>query len=450
VCSLVVNMTKIPQKPPDLKKLVGNLDPQRLEVLMSSRREDDPYWHWDELRRRKPPDGLTVEEWWLQQKILRGGNRRTLPFTDVDGLSFGFTVPDEASSLLHEIDQLAAGRVVAPEEIVSDSTRDRYLVSSLMEEAISSSLLEGAATTRQEAKQLLRSGREPVTKAERMVVNNYRTMNLIRQDLDRPLTIEMVLDMHRTVTEGTLENPEDAGRLQDETDERVVVGHAYEDVVYHRPPPAAWLPRRLSALVDFANATDSKPFLHPVIRAIALHFWLAYDHPFVDGNGRTARASFYRSMLRQGYWLTEFLSISRLLYQAPAQYERSFLFVESDEADLTYFLLHQLRVIRRSIDELYEYLGQRAEEIRGLERHLGRSGRFNMRQLALLAHALKRPDAVYTFQTHQNSHGVVYETARKDLLDLEALGLLERGQVGREFRFFPARDLRDRIMGLKS
>jgi Fic family protein len=443
-------MTKIPQRPPALNELLSNLDPQRLNAIVSSRREEDAYWHWDELRRRKPPDGLEVEEWWLQQKLIRAGNRRTLPFADTDGNFFWFTIPDEASSLLHEIDQLAAGRVVAPTEIVSESTRDRYLVSSLMEEAISSSLLEGAATTRQEAKQLLRSGREPVTRAERMVVNNYRTMNLIRQDLEEPLTPEMVLDIHRTVTEGTLEDPADAGRLQEVSDERVVVAHQYEDLVYHRPPPADVLPQRLDALVAFANATESKPFLHPVIRAIAMHFWLAYDHPFVDGNGRTARALFYRSMLRQGYWLTEFLSISRLLYQAPAQYERAFLFVETDEADLTYFLLHQLRIIRSSIDELYEYLSQRAEEIRGLERHLGTTGRFNMRQLALLAHALKRPDAIYTFQTHQNSHRVVYETARKDLLDLEALGLLQRGRVGREFRFFPVRDLGQQILELKA
>lgn len=443
-------MTKIPKQPPTLKSLLTDLDPERLETLISSRRDTDSYWHWDELRRRKPPDGLTMEEWWLQQKLTRRVNRRGLPFTDTDGQEFSVTLPDEASSLLHEIDQLAAGRVVAPTEIVSDSTRDRYLVSSLMEEAISSSLLEGAATTRQEAKQLLRSGREPVSKAERMVVNNYRTMNLIRNDLEHPLSLEMVLDIHRTITEGTLENPDDAGRIQSANDERVVVAHEFEDLVYHRPPPAALLPPRLEAMVKFANETDAKPFLHPVVRAVTLHFWLAYDHPFVDGNGRTARALFYRSMLRQGYWLTEFLSISRLLYQAPAKYERAFLFVESDDADLTYFLIHQLRIIRRSIDELYGYLSARAEEIRDLERHLGRTGIFNMRQLFLLAHALKRPDAVYTFQTHQNSHQIVYETARRDLLDLEALRLLERGKVGREYRFFPARDLNERIMELKA
>lgn len=442
-------MTKIPSKPPQIGRLLAEIDSKRLATIVATREPSGAYLHWDELKRRKPPDGLSHEDWWLTQKLVRRANRRILPFTDSDGQEFSVTLPDEALSLLHEIDQLASGRVAAPTEIVSGSTRDQYLVSSLMEEAISSSLLEGAATTRQEAKRLLRSGREPVTQGERMVVNNYRTMNLIRGDLGEPLSVDLILEIHRSVTEGTLEHPNDVGRMQGPDEDRVVVAHAIEDVVYHRPPPAELLPDRMEALAAFANDIDRKPFLHPVIRAVTLHFWLAFDHPFVDGNGRTARALFYRSMLRQGYWLSEFLSISRLLYKAPAQYERAFLFVESDEADMTYFLLHQLRVLRRAIDELYKFLESRADEIREVERLLGRTARFNFRQLALLAHALKRPDAIYTFQTHQSSHGVVYETARKDLLDLEVLGFLQRGQVGREFIFFPARDLTERIRDME-
>lgn len=114
---------------------------------------------------------------------------------------------------------------------------------------------------------------------------------------------------------------------------------------------------------------------------------------------------------------------------------------------MTYFLLHQLRVVKKAIADLYAYLESRASEIREVERLLGRTARFNFRQLALMAHALKRPDAVYSFQTHQASHGVVYETARKDLLGLEALGFLQRGQVGRE-RFFPVKDLVERIRAM--
>ncbi len=57
---------------------------------------------------------------------------------------------------------------------------------------------------------------------------------------------------------------------------------------------------------------------------------------------------------------------------------------------------------------------------------------------------------MYTFQTHQSNHRVVYETARKDLLDLEGMGLLDRGQVGNEYRFYPARNLDERIRDLET
>ena len=176
--------------------------------------------------------------------------------------------------------------------------------------------------------------------------------------------------------------------------------------------------------------------MHPVVRAIALHFNLAYLHPFVDGNGRTARALFYRSLLRHGYWLAEYISISRLLRRAPAQYGRAFLYTETDGADFTYFLLHQLRILHRSIDELWAYLDSKATEVRQAERALrGRPG-FNHRQIALLTRALRQPEEVFTIKSHQTTHGITYPTAHSDMADLHARGLLERHKVGREFRFF--------------
>ena len=122
--------------------------------------------------------------------------------------------------------------------------------------------------------------------------------------------------------------------------------------VLHEPPPAASLPQRLERLCAFANAIDGEPFVHPVIRAILLHYMVGYDHPFVDGNGRTARALFYWSLARSGYWRMEYVSISRLLRQAPAQYSRAYLHSEADDNDTTYFILHQLSIIKRAIEAL--------------------------------------------------------------------------------------------------
>ena len=127
-----------------------------------------------------------------------------------------------------------------------------------------------------------------------------------------------------------------------------------------------------------------------MVRAIVAHFMLAYDHPFVDGNGRTARLLFYWSMLSQDYWLAEFLPISRLLAKAPAQYARSFLHSEQDDGDLTYFVLYQLGIIQRAITDLHEYLDRKVAEMRRLRNALAAMSRqFNHRQLALLEHAIR-------------------------------------------------------------
>jgi Fic family protein len=188
--------------------------------------------------------------------------------------------------------------------------------------------------------------------------------------------------------------------------------------------------------------------MHPVVRSILLHFWLGFDHPFVDGNGRTARALFYWSMAKQGYWLTEFLSISRLLKKGPSRYARAYLHAEIDN-DATYFVLHQLQTIRQAIDELTAYLKRKTREIRETEHVVKRADDLNHRQITLIGHALRHLDAEYTIEGHRASHDIVYETARKDLLDLAARGWFTQRKQGRTFVYVPAPDLDRRVAGKK-
>lgn len=430
--------------------------PERLlELIADTSRpgEPDNYVHWDKLRHLTPPEGLSREEWWFVLKSRRQPFLRPLPLTDAEGNPFFYSQPDAALRLLRDVDRRCSGEIAMPEVVTADEqARRHYLVNGLMEEAIRSSQLEGATTSRRVAKELLRSGRKPANRSERMILNNYRAIQYMREigDSLEPAT---VLELHRILTDGTLDNPDAAGRLQTPEDERVAVYDRGSDRVLHRPPPAEQLPERLEALCAFANEPDdAEPFIHPVVRAILLHFWLAYDHPFEDGNGRTARTLFYWYMRTRGYWLVEYLSVSRILASAPGQYTRAFLHTETDERDTTYFILYQLEVITRAIDELHDYLGRKAREIRDVERRL-RAGsvRFNHRQLALLSHALRHPDQRYTFRSHAESHHVTHETARNDLLPLVELGLLrseQRGQRGRQYRFAPDPQLADRLAEL--
>jgi Fic family protein len=269
----------------------------------------------------------------------------------------------------------------------------------------------------------------------------------MHDEMSDELSPETVMRLHRIVTDGTLADPTAAGRLQQPGEDRVVVVDRDGGRPVHRPPPAEQLPARMALMCEFANEEDEggETFVHPVIRAILLHFWLAYDHPFEDGNGRAARILFFWLMRSHGYWLVEYLPISRIIRAAPAQYGRAFLETEADEGDATYFLIHQLGVLRRAIDELRIYLRRKQAEVRGVERLLDETDHLNGRQLALLTDAIRDSDAIYTFESHAKSHRVSHETARVDLRQLAGRDLLLRRRRGRQHVFEPAPDLAERL-----
>jgi Fic family protein len=293
---------------------------------------------------------------------------------------------------------------------------------------------------------MLRTGRRPRTRDERMILNNYMGMLRVRELRHERLTPALVIEFHRIITDGTLDDQADCGRLQLPGEDRVVIVDGYDDEIMHAPPVATQLPERLDRLCQFANGDLDAAYVPPVVRAVLLHFMLAYDHPFVDGNGRTARLLFYWSMLSQDYWLAEFLPISRLLKKAPAQYARSFLHSEQDEGDLTYFVLYQLRIAQRAVDDLHQYLDRKVAETQQVRQALKAvSHRFNVRQLALLENAVRHTDARYTVASHGRSHGVVAQTARGDLRDLEEQGLLTKTSSGRGYAWTPIEDLEHRL-----
>jgi Fic family protein len=443
---------RIPQRPPPYSELLlERVDGSRLAnilSLMGTQIASDHYLHWDKLRFHPVPEGLTLEEWWLAIKFQRSGVLKSIPLNDGEGKLFRFCSPDLVQQELHVID-VGAGRPIGiPEPITNPQTRDRYLIRSLMEEAITSSQLEGAATTREVAKEMIRTGRPPRDISEQMILNNFVTMQRITQLKEEPLSPKMIFDIHRMVTEKTLDDPTAAGRLR-RADEKRVVGDDLGEV-FHEPPPAAELEARLNAMCEFANGRTPDFFVHPVLRAIILHFWLAYDHPFVDGNGRTARALFYWSMLRSEYWLFEFISISNILRKAPIKYGRSFLYTETDDNDLTYFIVAQTKVIRKAIDELHTYIDRKTAEVREMGSYIRALDLFNHRQVDLIDHALKHPFEQYTIASHRRSQNVVYQTARTDLLDLAKRGILDQKKRGRQMVFVAPGDVAERLRKLEN
>ena len=153
-------------------------------------------------------------------------------------------------------------------------------------------------------------------------------------------------------------------------------------------------------------------------------------------------------MLHQELQLFEFISISQILLQAPTQYANAFLHTETDDNDLTYFILHQTSVIQRAVEALHKYVAQKATSLQSAEKHLRGIEALNHRQQALLAHALRQPDTRYSIEGHRRSQSVVYQTARTDLLNLVARGLFSVRKSGQVLVFHATSDLEEKLTRL--
>lgn len=427
------------------------LEPERQDRLVDESDALDAkgrYLHWDQVRRRPPPEGLTHRTWWLGFFLARRSGRQRLPLQGKGGVPFWFCNTPPVLKPLQRLDREMAGHVLLDEDVVSSGEKNRYLVNSLMEESIRSSQLEGANTTRLIAQEMLRTGRRPRDQGERMIFNNFAAMLKVEQWAkdDRAVTLDRLLELHETVTDNTLKDPADSGRLQAADEVRVAVVSGDGSVV-HTPPPADELPERMARLCAFANGEIDDGYLHPVIRAIMCHFMIGYDHPFVDGNGRTARALFYWTMLRSGYWLASYLSISNFLHAAPSKYSRAYEYVHADANDATYFLIHQLSVLQRAADQLQQYIENQIQRAVAIAQALKDLQGLNRRQEVIVERAMRLPFAEFTVEGHQVEFRVSYGSARADLVDLVERRLLVRKRIGRHFAFQPAPDLQERLGG---
>jgi len=419
---------------------------QTENYLMEYFRETDEkgrYLYWDQFRWRVPKHH-NAQKAWLVTKWIRFTKRKPIELCDKDGVEFHYTVPDSLQAKLYRIAKLS-GEGMTP----NSSIQKKYLISSLIiEEAISSAQLEGASTTRRVAKKMLVEERKPRTEDEQMILNNYLLMHEVKALKDAPLSIEMILHFHQISTEGTTENAVVPGSFRE--DDEIVISNGIDGEILHQPPSYTQIDTRLEKLCTFANTNHSgeggDSFIDPIVKAIILHFIIGYEHPFSDGNGRTARAIFYWSMLKNGFTLFEYLSISKLLKVAPVQYGMAYLYSEIDENDLTYFIYYQADIILRAMDELFGYLDAKSrefEEVMVLLDNSSMGDKLNFIQKDIVKKAMKNPGRIFTAKEITNAYDISANTARKYLKVLAKDKLLAPLKEGRTVKYIALADIRD-------
>lgn len=416
------------------------------EYLSRYKEVDDKgrYLYWDKFRWRIDKNDDAKKAWYAT-KWARRNKLKYITLFDKSNKPFNFCTPDSLQAKLYKILNLARQGIVP-----HNSIKRQYLISSLvMEEAISSSQLEGACTTRKVAKEILVSNQKPKTQDEQMIVNNYLLMKEIQHMKDEPLTVDMILSFHKIATDKTRDNDNIAGELR-KSDNIVIMDR--DDNVLHQPPQFSKLPKRLRTLCDFANEThngeNGSIFIHPIVKAIILHFMIGYEHPFSNGNGRSARALFYWFMLKSGFDYFEYISISKLLKEAPKQYAMSYLYSEIDDNDLTYFIYYQVDIILRAIDELLGYLQKKSieyEEITDILKDSPLNEALNFVQKDIVKKAIKNPGRVFTGLEIAADYAISPTTARKYLKELVEYKILGNYKNGRTVAYIAPANLGDTL-----
>ena len=403
---------------------------------------DSEYLYWDKVK-YMAPKGVDKQVLWQAVKIQRRLKAQEIQFGNC---VFHFTITKDMLALLHDFDMNLGGSL-GTKSIIPATDKRYYLISSIMEEAIASSQMEGASTTRRIAKDMLRKQLKPNNKSQQMIANNYETINQISKGADKEFSLEGILDIHRTISNKTLDNAEDEGVFRRNDDVLVVDG--ITGFVAHTPPSYKEIDKMILDLCDFANRESGDNFIHPIIKAVIIHFVLAYIHPFVDGNGRTARSLFYWYMIKKGYWLTEYLSISRIIYTNKKAYEKAFLYTENDSNDLSYFIQYHLEVMKKAFEELKKYLQRKIDEQQNIFRFEGIS-HINERQRYVLQAISDSKRVLFTPKELATQFDVSAKSARTDLQELVKMGYMTATYLNKRAMGYIKSDQFERLLSEKS
>jgi len=425
---------------PLLKKII-NSEINTSEILYST--SHPKYHYWDKIKHKRIHNSkLSKEELWALVKFLRSSQSINTVIRSENNNFFTWLKYPDYEQQVHELDLNTGGHLFAAKSSSSKNEKYKFISKGIMEEAIASSQLEGANTTRNLAKKFLKEGRKPKNKSEQMVLNTYNTMVEIEEEYTKSkMSIDLLFELHSKITNETIPQNEQ-GNFRKDSD-NIVVSDQSNGLIYHIPPKVEFVKQEIYRLIQFANDELQTEFIHPIPKAIFLHFWIGYLHPFTDGNGRLARALFYWYLLKHGYWAISYLPISKRIRMSSAQYKKAYIYSEQDGLDLTYFIHYNLDKMLLAKNDFIEYINSKSQGNAKLNNNATINYGFNDRQIELLQYFLQHPDQKTTSTIHCNTHQISRATSISDLQSLVHLGFLKEYKQGKRSVYTPTEKIKE-------
>ena len=197
---------------------------------------------------------------------------------------------------------------------ISDVIHAELLSDALITSTYTSTTIEGNPLPLTEVKRLLKSEPTHLRQSEREVINYNRTLKYLNEQPDVQFTEELVLSIHQGVVQELLP-AEHSGRWRLEP---VVIHDPRSRNIVYLPPDHQDVPALMADLIDFVQAQVDH--LDPLILGGIFHKQFVVIHPFVDGNGRTARLATKQLLARLGINLFSLLSFENYYNQNVTRY----------------------------------------------------------------------------------------------------------------------------------
>ncbi|HAU1184309.1 TPA: Fic family protein [Legionella pneumophila] len=418
------------------------------EIKAALIRSDEDYLHWEQLKYKNwipQKSGLDKESFWTLVRIYRSISAIQTPIRDSKENFFKMNT-HHYNRFLHIVDKEMAGNFMGIPGL-SENDKRQFVTRSIIEESIASSQLEGANTSRTVAKKMLLEGRNPIDHSERMIVNTHRTMLRIEQELYKEnLSWELISELHSMITDQTIPK-EKQGILRETLDEqgnKLVIKPWDNRTIAYVAPDKEFVEFELPKLIDFANDKEehSTPFIHPILKAIMIHFWIGLLHPFEDGNGRLARILFYWYVLKNDYWAFAYLSLSEKIKKSPKQYALAYIYSEQEDCDLTYFINYNINKIKLAQKDFQTYIVKKVKENQSIIILSQHEHSLNERQMRLLQYLNRKIENRTNIATHMKLYSIQKVTAINDLKDLVEKGYLLKRKQGRNVYYYPTEKIK--------
>jgi Fic family protein len=260
------------------------------------------------------------------------------------------------------------------------------------------------------------------------VINYRNVMNWIDQwerFVSKPLSIseDILKTLHKLTTQRIIE-PQYIGSYRDK---QVVVKSATNGAVAFRPPVSVEIPFLIDEFFEWLNS-DAARQIHPIFRAAITHYQIVYIHPFIEGNGRTARALATLVLYSSGYDFKKFFSIEKYFDDDVERYYQALLSIQQQENhDMTYWLEYFCYGLAVEIEKVKSQVMKLSKDLK-LKESLGQQVALSEREIVILE-LLQNQGQITSQDAQRVLPNVSVDTILRDLKDLLQKGVIEKKGV---------------------